>query len=288
MSTEDPNWEPPPPPPPPEAPATKRRGRVRLAGIGLALAVVGATAGFIVTRVGATSLASTTATTPSPSPSGQHNRPSFGGGGFGFGFGCGGGGFTSAGFGFAGASLCGGDTGTITKISGGTLTLRTLAGSVTVTTSTATKYSREGRQVKFSAVKVGEVVAVRGSRTGTTKTASSPIAATAVTIEVPSISGRVQSVSGNTITLVTGNGQLEYVTTSGSTAYQGVRGATASSSSIKAGVYLIAEGTQTDLTHLSADQVQVLGNFSAAPRSYPGHFGGAPAPRPSAPASAVN
>jgi hypothetical protein len=287
MSTEEPNWEQPPPPPPPvEAPVARHRGRLRLAGIGLAIALVGATAGLIVTRVGATSLASTTATTPSPSPSGQHNRPSFGGGG-GFGFGCGGG-FSSAGFGFAGAGFCGGDTGTITKISGGTLTLRTLAGTVTVTTSTSTKYSREGRQVKFSDVKVGEVVAVRGSRTGTTKTATSPIAATVVTIEVPSVSGRVQSVSGNTITLVTANGQLEYVTTSGSTAYQGVRGATASSSSIKAGVYVIADGTQTDLTHLSADQVQVLGNFSAAPRSFPGHFGGAPAPRPSAPASSVN
>jgi hypothetical protein len=285
MSSDEPNWEQPPPPPPPEAHDGRRRGRLRLVGIGLAIAVVGATAGLIVTRVGATSLASTTATTPSPSQSGHHNRPSFGSGGFGFG--CGGG-FSSAGFGFAGSAFCGGDTGTVTKISGSTLTLRTIAGTVTVTTSSSTKYSREGRQVSFSAVKVGEVVAVRGSRTGTTKTAASPIAASAVTIEVPSISGRVQSVSGNTITLVTGDGQFEYVTTSGSTAYQGVRGATASTSSIKAGVYVIAEGTQTDLTHLSADQVEVLGSLSAGPRSFPGHFGGAPGARPSAPASAVN
>jgi hypothetical protein len=157
-----------------------------------------------------------------------------------------------------------------------------------VTTGSSTKYSREGRQVTFSAVKVGEVVAVRGSRTGTTKTATSPIAATAITIEVPSISGRVQSVSGNAITLVTGNGQLEYVITSGSTAYQGVRGATATSSSIKAGIYVVAEGTQTDLTHLTADRVEVLGSFTAAPHSFPGHGGGTPGARPSAAASTVN
>ena len=65
---------------------------------------------------------------------------------------------------------------------------------------------------------------------------------------MPSVTGRVQSVSGNTITLVTSDGQLEYVTTSGATAYQGLRGATATSSSVKAGVYVVAQGTEADLT----------------------------------------
>jgi len=84
-------------------------------------------------------------------------------------------------------------------------------------TSSSTTYSREAQQVHFSAVKVGEVVAVRGSRSGTSPTATSPIAATAITIEVPSNLGRVQSVSGDTVTLVTGDGQLAYVTISSST-----------------------------------------------------------------------
>ena len=77
--------------------------------------------------------------------------------------------------------------------------------------------------MKFGALKVGDVVAVRGKRSGTSPTATSPVAATAITIEVPSICGRVQSVSGDTVTLVTGDGQLEYVTVSSSTAYHGVR-----------------------------------------------------------------
>ena len=251
---------------------------MRVFGIGLAIAVVGATAGFIVTRAASPTAANTTAAAkPSPSPSAH--KPSFGRRG-GFSFGCGAP-FASAGFGapsFFGGGFCGGETGTVTKISGSTLTLRSLAGTVTVTTSSSTTYSREDAKVKLSAIKVGDVVAVRGKRTGTSPTATSPIAATAITIEVPSTSGRVQSVSGDTVTLVTADGQLETVNVSSSTAYHGVRGATASLSSIKAGVYITAQGTQINLTTFSADDVQVLGTPSSAPPSFsfPGHSTTAP------------
>jgi hypothetical protein len=272
------NFPEPPPPPPPADPVGKRSGRLRLFGIGLTIAVVGATAGFIVTRAASPTSANTAAASkPSPSPS--SHKPSFGGRD-GFGSTCGAP-FAGAGFGgpsFFGRGFCGGETGTITKISGSTLTLRTLAGTVTVTTSSSTTYSREAQQVHFSAVKVGEVVAVRGSRSGTSPTATSPIAATAITIEVPSISGRVQSVSGDTVTLVTGDGQLAYVTISSSTAYHGVRGASATSSSLKAGVYIVAQGTQVNLTTLSADDVQVLGTLSFTPHSFPGHSSTPPVP----------
>lgn len=252
---------------------------MRLFGIGLTIAVVGATAGFIVTRAASPSAARTTAAAkPSPSPSGH--RPGFGPRD-GHEFECGAP-FAGAGFGampsFFGGGFCGGQTGTVTRISGSTLTLRTIAGTLTVTTTSSTTYSREEQQVHFSAVKVGDVVAVRGKRSGASPTATSPIAATAITIEVPSIMGRVQSVSGNTVTLVTGDGQLEYVTLSSSTAYHGVRGAAATSSSIKAGVYIVAQGTQVSLTTLSADDVQVLGTLSFAPHGPPGHFGTEPMP----------
>ncbi len=270
------SWEPPPPPPPVE-PAAKPRGRLRIVGFAVAIAVAGAVAGFVVSRAGAVTLASTTASTPTPSGAPSEHPPSFGRGGFGFP--CGGG-FANASFGSTFSGFCGGETGTVTKISGSTLTLRTLAGTLTVTTSSTTKYSREEQQVGFGAIKVGDVVAVRGSRTGTSKTATSPIAAAAITIEVPSVSGRVQSVSGGTITVVTGNGQLEYVTISGATAYHGVRGASASSTSVKAGIFIVAQGTQTDLTHLSADTIDVVGNVSFAPHDFPGHFGPPPAASP--------
>jgi hypothetical protein len=278
-----PEFPEPPPPPPAAEPASKRGGRLRVFGIALTIAVVGATAGFVVTRAASPSAANTTAATtkPTPSPSTRH-KPSFGSRG-GFGFACG---APSAGFGFGGSSAFGGgffgggfcgQTGTVTKISGSTLTLRTFPGTVTVTTTASTTYSREDKTVKFSAVAVGDVVAVRGSR-GSSPTATSPIAATAITIEVPSVSGRVQSVSGDTVTLVTGNGQLEYVTLSSATAYQGVRGATATVASLKAGVYIVAQGSQASLTTFTADSVQVLGTFSFTPHSFPGHSSTAPAP----------
>jgi hypothetical protein len=262
--------------------------------IGLGIAIAGATAGFIVTRAASPTAANTTAAASKPSPSPGVHQPAFGPRG-GFGSLCGAtvsgagfGGPSVFGGGFFGEGFCGGETGTVTKISGSTLTLRTLAGSVTVTTSSSTTYSREEQQVHFSAVKVGDVVAVRGSRTGASPTATSPIAAKAITIEVPSISGRVQSVSGNTVTLVTGDGQLEYVTLSGSTAYHGVRGASATSSSVKAGVFIVAQGTQVDLTTLNADDVQVLGTLNFTPHGFQGHSGTMPAPaQPPAAAKSV-
>ncbi|MFI5284930.1 MAG: hypothetical protein ACHQ4F_01285 [Candidatus Dormibacteria bacterium] len=267
---------PPPPPPPAESP-DNGTGRLRLFGIGLAIAVVGATTGFIVTHA-APNLANTAAATkPSSTPSAH--KPSFGGHGSGR-FECA---APFAGVGFGGrwsfgGGFCGGETGTVLKISGSTLTLRTLAGTVTVTTTSSTTYSREDQQVHLSAVKVGDVVAVRGDRTGTSPTATSPIAATAITIEVPSISGRVQSVSGDTVTLVTGDGQLAYITISSSTAYHGVRGAAATSSSVKAGVYIVAQGTQVSLTTFNADSVEVLGALSLTPHGLPGHSGTVPEP----------
>jgi hypothetical protein len=276
MSTDFPE---PPPPPPPAEPAGKPGSRLRLFGIGLGIAIAGATAGLIVTHASSPLTANTAAAASTPSPSPSAHRPSFGSHG-GFGFECGAP-FMGAGLdgpSFFGRGFCGGETGTVTKISGSTLTLRTLAGTVTVTTTSSTTFSREEQSVKLSAVKVGDVVAVRGKRSGTTPTATSPIAATEITIEVPSISGRVQSVSGNTVTLVTADGQLENVTLSGSTAYHGVRGASATLSSIKTGVYIVAQGTQVDLTTLNADNVEVLGVLSFTPHTFPGHPGTMPAP----------
>lgn len=274
-----PDFPEPPPPPPPVEPAARRSGRLRVVGFGLAIAVLSATAGLIVTRAASPTAANATAASSKPSPSPTTHRPSFGPRG-GFGGGCDGS-LAGAGFGvpsFFGGGFCGGEIGTVTQVSGSTLTLRTLAGTVKVTTTSSTTYSREEHQVKLSAVKIGDVVSVRGQRTGTSPTATSPIAATEITIEVPSVTGRVQSVSGDTVTLVTGNGQLEYVTLSSSTAYHGLRGASAAVSSIKAGIYIVAQGTQVSLTTLNADDVQVLGTPSLTPHAFPGHSGTMPMP----------
>ncbi len=281
------------PAPPPLTPAgrpARRGGKLRMAGVALSIAVAGALAGFVVTRAGAPALANTTASSSTPTPAASTHRPSFGDRD-GSGFACGEAfdgdfhGGRLGGPGFFGGGFCGGATGTVTQISGSTLTLRTLTGTLTVTTSSSTKYSRENAQVNFSAIEIGEVVAVR-SAPGTSMTApkSAPtrIAATAITIQVPSVSGRVQSVSLSTITLVTSDGQLEYVTVSTSTAYHGVRGATATLSSIKAGVYVVAQGAQITLHQISADNIQVFGALTFTPHSFPGHSSTAPTPPASA------
>ena len=133
--------------------------------------------------------------------------------------------------------------------------------------------------MNFSAVKVGDVVAVRGTRTGTSPTATSPIAATAITIEVPSISGRVQSVSGDTVTLVTGDGQLEYVTLSGSTAYHGVRGASATiAARSRPASSSWPRARRSSLTTLNADDVQVLGTSELHAAWLPGPLRDVPVP----------
>jgi hypothetical protein len=70
------------------------------------------------------------------------------------------------------------------------------------------------------------------------------------------------------------------VTLSGATAYHGVGNATATIASLKAGVYIIAQGSQVDLTTLNADDVQVLGTMSFTPHGFPGHSSTAPASAP--------
>ncbi len=275
MNLEPPSWE--PPPPPSDPPPSRSHGRLRLLGIAVAIAVVGAAAGFVVTRASSITPASTTAAKPTPTGWPSQHPPSFGRGGFGFPCASG---FSSTTFDSAGA-FCGGATGTVTNISGSTLTLRTLVGTDNVTTTSATTYSREGKKVSFSAIKLGEVVQVRAARGATSKTATSPIAATAITIEVPTIAGRVQSVSGNAITLVTSDGQLEYATTSSATVYQGIGDAAATSASVRAGIYVVVQGTETDLTHITADAVEVLGSTPFTPHSFPNHPSGDASPKPS-------
>ena len=183
------------------------------------------------------------------------------------------------GFGFA----CG-DTGTVTQISGGTLTLRTLTGSVMVNTTSSTTYSKEGHPIALSGIHVNDVVRVRGARPSGTPTppASPPttITAQAITVVMPTFAGRVVTVQGPTIFIVTGDGQMAYVYTTAATSYS-MNGAASTLTAIVAGDYVAAEGTQTDLTHLTADDV-TIGIAPHLGRHLPGGpFPSRPSPTPS-------
>lgn len=179
------------------------------------------------------------------------------------------------GFGFA----CG-NTGTVTQISGGTITLRTLQGTVTVDTTSSTTFSKEGRTITLSGIHVNDVVRVRGMRPSGSSTppASPPTTLTAqsITVVMPTFVGRVVTVQGPTIFIVTADGQMAYVYTTPATTYT-MNGSSSTLSAIVAGDYIAAEGTQPDITHLSADTVTI--STSPHPR---GPLPGRPAPaRPS-------
>ena len=219
-----------------------------------------------------------TAAAPTPSPSAKPGtHPSFRGPG-----GPGG----RGGFGGFGGFAPGG-MGTVTAESGSTLTLRTATGSLTVTTSSTTTYTKEGASISFGAIHTNDVVSVRGVKPTTPPTtppAAPPtsIAAASITVEVPSVAGRVQSISGNTIVLVLFNGQLETVTTSSSTKYV-VRGSTTAGTAPKAGDFISVQGTPTDLTHTNADVVTSGGGKAPG---FGGFGGGGFAPPKAPPAAA--
>lgn len=201
--------------------------------------------------------ASSTAATTSPSPSPKA------GGRFGGGF------LPGGGFGRGGGS------GTVTGISGSTITLRTLTGTLTVTTTSSTTYSKEGQKISFGDIKVDDVLQVRPVRSSGSSTPSptppTTITAQAIDVVMPTFFGRVTSVSGPTIFIVTPNGQEAFVFTRSNTRYTMNR-ASASLSDVKAGDYVMASGTQTDLKHLTADQVAIRTN--AGPGDGVPKFGG--------------
>lgn len=180
----------------------------------------------------------------------------------------------------------GGGTGTVTGIDGSTLTLRTLRGTLTVDTTSSTTYSKEGKSIALKDVKVDDIVQVRPVHPSgaSTPPASPPTTVTAqsITVVLPKLFGRVESISGPTIFIVTRDGQIAYIYTTSSTTYT-MDGNSSSFSAVKAGEYIMAEGTQTDLKHLTADRVVISTNAGPGPGG--GFFGRAHG-NPWAPASA--
>lgn len=145
--------------------------------------------------------------------------------------------------------------GTITQISGSTLTLRTEQGTETITTSSSTTYSKEHQTIAFNQLHTGDIVHVAGTAASTTTTPGTGTwAATAVNVEEPSLGGRVASISGDTLSLVGREGRLFTVQLNGSTRFYS-QGTTSTRSAITVGSHVHAEGNQTDLTHLTADAV---------------------------------
>lgn len=187
-----------------------------------------------------------------------------------------------------------GGGGTITSISGSTLTLRTLNGTETVETGSSTSYYKEMQTISFSDLATGEVVHVMGapvstgSRASKSSTPAQPgtgtVEAKRITVVEPTFSGRVRSERNGTLTIVGMDGQLLTVETTSSTRYY--KGTTKTTSSAVAdGTRIVAEGAQSSLSTLSADVI-IVAPAPPAPANPP--TGSASPPKPPSPASAAS
>jgi hypothetical protein len=184
------------------------------------------------------------------------------------------------GFAFGGAG-----GGTITQISGSTLTLRTEQGTETVNTTSSTQYTKERQTIAFTDLKVGDVVHVvpDASSAKPATPGTGTISASRIVVVEPVLLGRIASIDGDTVNLVGRDGRELTVTLTGSTKYFNGQ-QSADRSAVAVGSRIVAMGSQDSLTHLTADTVTVLPAGSRAGAAgpmwrgmpgRPGHFGAA-------------
>jgi hypothetical protein len=152
-----------------------------------------------------------------------------------------------------------GGGGTITQISGSTLTLRTEEGTQTVNTSGSTQYSRLRQTIAFGDLKVGDVVRVipDASSAKPATPGTGTISASRIVVVEPMLGGRVVSIDGDTVNIVGRGGRELTVTLTDSTKYYTGQ-ASADRSAITVGSHIVAAGSLDSVTHLTADMVTVL------------------------------
>lgn len=150
--------------------------------------------------------------------------------------------------------------GQVASVSGSTITVSDRQGTQTIHVSSATTYTTDGGAASsLSAVVKGAEIEAVGS-----KNSDGSLNAEAVEIETPHASGKVSAVSGTTITVTDPRG-TQTIHVSASTRYDtvtmGANGSikTASSlSAVKAGVFIMAEGSTNSDGSLSAQTVYIV------------------------------
>lgn len=164
--------------------------------------------------------------------------------------------------------------GTVTKISGNTITVTSPRDSATriINVSSSTLYTRAGISASLSDVAVGSNIAAEG-----TVNSDKSLAAARVDIDVPHVEGQILSVSGSDITLRDPFGGTLTVHTTASTkatsvtfGTNGPTQATIALSSLKAGDQISAAGTRNSDGSLNALTVTLMPN---APSGSSGHGG---------------
>jgi hypothetical protein len=159
--------------------------------------------------------------------------------------------------------------GSVTSVSGSTITVTDRQGSHVIHTNANTTFMRDGQKVSLSAITKGAQIAAEG-----TLNADKSMTAARVDIMVPHAGGMITAISGNTITVKDPRG-TETIHVTGSTNYVqiqfGTNGPTqtnTSLSALKTGMWIMASGTKNSDGSLNAGQVRV---FAGTP-PMGGHF----------------
>jgi len=145
---------------------------------------------------------------------------------------------------------------TVTAVSGNTISATGRGGqAITVQVTANTTYSMAGASAVLSDIQTGSMIAVRSATTNGSST-STTIAATSVTILLPTQGGVVTGVSGTTLTVTGFDGATHTITVSASTRYQKA-GQAATLADIAAGTSIAAEGTRNADGSLAAVRVTI-------------------------------
>jgi hypothetical protein len=208
---------------------------------------------------------------PQHSNAGPGRFPAFGAGlgAFGFGGRLGGFGATVGGFGIGGA--------TITGIDGSNLALKTADGwTRTIVVTSSTKITRAGETISLSGLKVGDAIGFSEK-----KQTDGTYSIEAIRVILPTISGQISAISGNTITVKGFGGTTSTIHVDSSTTYRIAGDAKATLSDLKVGMAIGAEGTKNADGSLQALSIGGFDFTKFGPG--PGHKQPGPAqPKPSA------
>jgi hypothetical protein len=164
--------------------------------------------------------------------------------------------------------------GTVHSISGSDITVVDSEGFWrSVATSSGTTYREAGASVGASEVKVGSTIVA----TGTVAADHTTLDATTIQILLPTVAGKVSSISGDTVTVTTPGGGTAKVTLTPTTTYHNGR-SSGTRADVKVGVGIVAQGTKAADGSLTATTVTVLP--AGGPGSHPvgpgGRWGGGP------------
>jgi len=145
--------------------------------------------------------------------------------------------------------------GVVTAVTAPSLSVTTFNGvSQTLLTDARTVFDRAGQKVSFADLSTGAAIqaAYRPASDGS-------LTAVHISIVLPHLQGKVSGVSGTTITLNGRNATVYTVITTPNTTYTAPGGGTATADSVKAGVFISAEGTLSpDGKTLTASRITVM------------------------------